>query len=63
MAKQILFDDQAREKLFRGIDTLARTVSVTLGPAGRNVILEKSFGAPVITKDGVSKRNFDLKLD
>ena len=54
MAKQILFDDQAREKLFRGIDTLARTVSVTLGPAGRNVILEKSFGAPTVTKDGVS---------
>jgi len=54
MAKEILFDDKAREKLFAGIDTLARTVSVTLGPAGRNVILEKSFGAPQVTKDGVS---------
>ncbi len=54
MAKQILFDDKAREKLFAGIETLARTVSVTLGPAGRNVILEKSFGSPVVTKDGVS---------
>ena len=54
MAKQILFDDKAREKLFAGIETLAKTVSVTLGPAGRNVILEKSFGAPVVTKDGVS---------
>jgi chaperonin GroEL len=54
MAKQILFDDKAREKLFQGIDTLARTVAVTLGPSGRNVILEKSFGAPVVTKDGVS---------
>ncbi|MDA0666356.1 MAG: chaperonin GroEL [Planctomycetota bacterium] len=54
MSKQILFDDKAREKLYAGIETLARTVSVTLGPAGRNVILEKSFGAPVVTKDGVS---------
>jgi chaperonin GroEL len=54
MSKQILFDDKAREKLFAGIETLAKTVSVTLGPAGRNVILEKSFGAPVVTKDGVT---------
>jgi chaperonin GroEL len=54
MSKQILFDDKAREKLYAGIETLAKTVSVTLGPAGRNVILEKSFGAPIVTKDGVS---------
>ena len=54
MAKDILFEDQARAKLFAGIETLARTVSVTLGPAGRNVILEKSFGGPSVTKDGVT---------
>jgi chaperonin GroEL len=62
MAKQILFDDKAREELFAGIDTLARTVSVTLGPSGRNVILEKSFGAPVVTKDGVSVAK-DVELE
>jgi len=62
MAKQIIFDDSAREKLFTGIETLAKTVSVTLGPCGRNVILEKSFGAPVITKDGVSvAKDVDLE--
>lgn len=54
MAKQILFDDKAREKLFSGAETLAKTVAVTLGPAGRNVILDKSFGGPVVTKDGVT---------
>ncbi len=54
MAKQILFDDKAREKLFAGAETLAKTVGVTLGPSGRNVILEKSFGGPTVTKDGVS---------
>ncbi len=62
MSKQILFDDKAREKLYAGIETLARTVSVTLGPAGRNVILEKSFGAPVVTKDGVSVAK-DVEVD
>ncbi|KAA3613435.1 MAG: chaperonin GroEL [Planctomycetota bacterium] len=54
MAKQILFDDKAREKLYQGAEALAKTVAVTLGPAGRNVILEKSFGGPSVTKDGVS---------
>ncbi len=54
MPKQILFEDKAREKLFAGIETMAKTVGVTLGPAGRNVILEKSFGAPTVTKDGVT---------
>ncbi|MCH2111441.1 MAG: chaperonin GroEL [Planctomycetes bacterium] len=54
MAKQILFEDKAREKLYNGVENLAKTVSVTLGPAGRNVILEKSFGGPTVTKDGVS---------
>ncbi|MBI5363054.1 MAG: chaperonin GroEL [Planctomycetes bacterium] len=54
MAKQILFDENARHKMRAGIEKLARTVRVTLGPAGRNVILQKSFGAPSVTKDGVS---------
>jgi chaperonin GroEL len=54
MAKQILFDENARNKMRAGIDKLTRTVRVTLGPAGRNVILQKSFGAPSVTKDGVS---------
>jgi hypothetical protein len=54
MAKQIMFDDEARQKVREGINKLARTVRVTLGPGGRNVILQKSFGSPSITKDGVS---------
>ena len=54
MSKQILFDDSARAKLRDGIEKLARTVRATLGPAGRNVILQKSFGSPTVTKDGVS---------
>jgi chaperonin GroEL len=54
MAKQIMFDDHARQKMRVGIEKLAKTVRVTLGPAGRNVILQKSFGAPSVTKDGVS---------
>ena len=54
MAREILFDVKARERLSRGVDKLANAVKVTLGPKGRNVVIEKSFGAPVITKDGVS---------
>ena len=54
MAKQILFDEAARHKIKNGIEKLAKTVRVTLGPAGRNVILQKSFGGPHVTKDGVS---------
>ena len=54
MSKQILFDDNARQKMLAGIEKLAKTVRVTMGPAGRNVILSKSFGAPAVTKDGVS---------
>jgi chaperonin GroEL len=53
-AKQILFDTAARAKLSRGVDVLADTVKVTLGPKGRNVVIEKSWGAPVVTKDGVT---------
>ena len=54
MAKQIIFDTEARDRLKRGIDTLANAVKVTLGPKGRNVILDKKFGSPAITKDGVT---------
>src|SRR5580704_18103072 len=53
-AKQVKFGADAREKMLRGVDTLANAVRVTLGPKGRNVVLEKSFGAPRITKDGVT---------
>ncbi|WP_339044569.1 chaperonin GroEL [Cardinium endosymbiont of Tipula unca] len=54
MAKNIIFDAEAREKLKKGVDTMANAVKVTLGPKGRNVILDKKFGAPSVTKDGVS---------
>jgi chaperonin GroEL len=54
MAKQILFDTEARDKLKKGVDRIAEAVKVTLGPKGRNVIIEKKFGAPTVTKDGVS---------
>ncbi len=54
MAKQIKFDEQARRRLKRGVDKLANTVKVTLGPKGRNVVLDKGFGSPEITNDGVT---------
>ena len=54
MAKQILFDDQARTKIKNGVDKLANAVKVTLGPKGRNVVLDKGYGAPTITNDGVT---------
>lgn len=54
MPKQLLFDDRARLKLQRGVNTLAQAVAVTMGPTGRNVIIDKSFGNPVVTKDGVT---------
>src|SRR5437870_4587878 len=53
-AKRIAFDQEAREAIRRGVSKLARTVRVTLGPRGRNVILQKSFGSPTVTKDGVT---------
>src|SRR5436305_1754545 len=53
-AKEITFHQQAREQILRGVKTLADAVAVTLGPKGRNVVLEKSFGAPTVTKDGVT---------
>ena len=54
MSKEILFNVDAREQLKKGVDELANAVKVTLGPKGRNVIIEKKFGAPYITKDGVT---------
>ena len=53
-AKEVKFDVEAREKMLRGVDILANAVKVTLGPKGRNVVIEKSFGAPRTTKDGVT---------
>src|SRR6202051_371315 len=53
-AKEVRFSGDARERMLRGIDILAHAVRVTLGPKGRNVVLDKSFGAPRITKDGVT---------
>jgi len=53
-AKDIVFDVRAREAILRGVNTLADAVKVTLGPKGRNVVIEKSFGSPTITKDGVT---------
>src|SRR5713101_5968563 len=53
-AKEILFDVRAREAILHGVNTLADAVKVTLGPKGRNVVIEKSWGAPTITKDGVT---------
>ncbi|MCB9667236.1 MAG: chaperonin GroEL, partial [Myxococcales bacterium] len=53
-AKEILYDTAARERILRGVNTLADVVKVTLGPKGRNVVIEKSFGSPTITKDGVT---------
>jgi len=53
-AKQLLFDDRAREKMLKGVDKLADAVAITMGPTGRNVIINKSFGGPSVTKDGVT---------
>ena len=52
--KEIKYSQQAREKMMKGMDTLANAVKVTLGPKGRNVLLEKSWGSPKISKDGVT---------
>jgi chaperonin GroEL len=62
MAKEITFDTSARDKIKKGVDKLANAVKVTLGPKGRNVILDKKFGAPTVTKDGVSvAKDIELK--
>ncbi len=61
-SKEILFDQRARDAILRGVNTLAEAVKVTLGPRGRNVVIEKSYGAPTITKDGVTvAREIDLE--
>ena len=62
MAKQVLFDEEARRALSRGVDALANAVKVTLGPKGRNVVLEKKYGAPTITNDGVTIAR-DIELE
>ncbi|MFQ5382199.1 MAG: chaperonin GroEL, partial [Dehalococcoidia bacterium] len=62
MAKQLLFDEEARHALKRGIDSLADAVKITLGPKGRNVVLDKKFGAPTITNDGVTIAK-DIELE
>src|SRR5438105_4890350 len=53
-AKEIIFDEMARARILSGVNTLADAVKVTLGPRGRNVVIEKSWGAPTVTKDGVT---------
>src|SRR6186713_2727375 len=62
MAKQIIYGEQSRQAILRGVNQLADAVKVTLGPKGRNVILDRKFGAPTITKDGVTvAREIDLR--
>src|SRR5690606_3677574 len=62
MAKEITFETSARDRIKKGVDKLADAVKVTLGPKGRNVILDKKFGAPTVTKDGVSvAKEIELK--
>ena len=60
-AKDVKFSTEARERRLRGVDTLANAMKVTLGPKGRNVVIEKSFGAPPITKDGVTVKEIELE--
>ena len=62
MAKVIKFDTEARSQMLKGVNTLANAVKVTLGPKGRNVVMDKSYGAPKITKDGVSVAK-EIELD
>ena len=62
MPKEVRFADEARQRMLAGVNVLAEAVKVTLGPKGRNVVLEKSFGAPTVTKDGVSvAKEIDLE--
>ena len=53
-AKQLVFDEKARQNILRGVEKLAKAVKVTLGPKGRNVLIDKKFGSPTATKDGVT---------
>ena len=62
MAKIIIYDEEARRALERGVNQVANTVKVTLGPKGRNVVLDKKFGAPLITNDGVTIAK-EIELD
>src|SRR4029434_7858474 len=62
MAKQLIYDDEAREKLRAGVDKLANAVRITLGPKGRNVVLDKKFGSPTVTNDGVTVAK-EIELD
>jgi chaperonin GroEL len=61
-AKEVKFGDEARQRLLAGVNVLANAVKVTLGPKGRNVVVDKSFGAPTVTKDGVSVAK-DIELE
>src|SRR5262245_37185282 len=61
-AKLVKFSQDARDRILRGVNTLADAVTVTLGPRGRNVMLEKSFGAPNVTKDGVTVANMGAQM-
>src|SRR5258705_13917406 len=61
-AKQLLFSEQARGKILEGVEQLARAVKVTLGPRGRNVVLDKKWGSPTVTKDGVTDAK-EIELD
>lgn len=62
MAKQLIFDDEARRAILKGVEQLARAVKVTMGPKGRNVVLDKKFGSPTVTKDGVTvAKEIDLE--
>src|SRR5712664_575178 len=61
-AKQLIFDEEARKALLRGVEELSRAVKATLGPKGRNVVLDKKFGSPTITKDGVTVAK-EVELD
>ena len=62
MAKQLIFDDEARRKMLDGVNKLADVVAVTLGPTGRNVVLSKAYGGPKVTKDGVTVSK-EVELD
>jgi len=62
MAKEITYSEEARQAILRGVDALANAVKVTLGPKGRNVVIEKKFGSPTVTKDGVTvAKEIELK--
>ncbi len=62
MAKQIIFDESARKKILAGVTVLAKAVKATLGPKGRNVVIDKKYGSPLITKDGVTvAKEIDLE--